>query len=270
MTPESSWASNNNGGIDMFKKVGEFFSKERATRNEKLMKPEVRELLDLSLEEKIKKSQEIIKEATDKFPRLGLGFSGGTDSLILLHMALPICPNVEVLFVNTRHQFPETYDFIKKVRKDWDIKNFHEAMAEKDRFEEFSKKFGLKTPEFTTACCEYHKINPKNKAIEDLGLDGFLSGIRGVEHEERAIETIFSPRDTHIRVHPLLFWRRNDVIEYVKRNGIECNPVYAKGYTSLGCVECTERNIDPNAHERAGRGVAREKIMGRLRELGYD
>ena len=50
---------------------------------------------------------------------------------------------------------------------------------------------------------------------------------------------------------------------------IECNPLYAEGYTSLGCVHCTEKNLDPNAHERAGRGVVREEIMERLRELGY-
>ena len=118
-------------------------------------------------------------------------------------------------------------------------------------------------------CCNYHKIAPLLKAIKDFGLDAFIAGIRGVEHEERAKETIFSLRETHIRVHPLLFWRQEDVLDYVKTLGIECNPLYAQGYTSLGCIHCTEKNLDPNAHERAGRGVVREEIMQRLRELGY-
>jgi len=190
----------------------------------------------------------------------------------LLHLALPLIPkDMPIVFVNTQHEFPETYAFVEKVRKDWNIKNLITVKAEQDKLEEFIDKFGLKTPEFTTACCNYHKISPMMKVIGDLGLDAFFVGLRGVEHEERAKETFFSPRQNpnHIRVHPLLFWRKQDVLEYVKVNNIECNPLYAQGYTSLGCIVCTEKNLSPNAHERAGRGVVREVIMKRLRDLGY-
>jgi len=109
------------------------------------------------------------------------------------------------------------------------------------------------------------------KAIGNFGFNAFLVGLRGVEHEERAKETFFSPRKNpeHIRVHPLLFWRQKDVLDYVKKFNIKCNPLYAQGYTSLGCYVCTDKNTDPNAHERAGRGVVREIVMPRLRELGY-
>jgi phosphoadenylyl-sulfate reductase (thioredoxin) len=245
------------------------FTKKRTETCKELMRPEVRQLLDMPLDKKIKKSQEIIKEAVEKYLKIGLGFSGGTDSLVLLHLALPLYPEMPVIFVNTEHQFPETYEFINKVRKEWNLKNFHEVSAEKDKVKELIERFGLKTPEFTTICCEYHKIAPLKKAIADLELDAFIAGIRGVEHEERAKENIFSPRENHIRVHPLLFWKQEDIMEYVKNKSLECNPLYAQGYTSLGCIECTEKNPDPNAHERAGRGVVREEIMEKLRALGY-
>lgn len=246
------------------------FTKERIKDCENLMTSEIKEFLDLSLDEKIVKSKKIIKEALRKYPNMGLGFSGGTDSLVLLHLALPIIPeDTPVIFVNTRHQFPETYEFIEKIKKEWDLKNFIEVKAEQDKIQDFIDKFGLKTPEFTMVCCNYHKIAPLMKAIKDLRLDAFIAGIRGVEHEERAKETIFSPRETHTRVHPLLFWRQLDVLDYVKTTGIESNPIYAQGYTSLGCIHCTEKNLDPNAHERAGRGLVREGVMQKLRELGY-
>jgi phosphoadenosine phosphosulfate reductase len=248
------------------------FTKERTKDCENLMRPEIRALLDLSLDEKVAKSKEIIKEAVNKFPKIGLGFSGGTDSLILLHLALPIIPkDTPIVFVNTQHGFPENYVFVEKVKKEWKIKNLIEVKAEQDKLQDFVDKFGLKTPEFTTICCNYHKIAPMMKAIGDLGLDAFFVGLRGVEHEERAKETFFSPRENpdHIRVHPLLHWRREDVLEYVKKNNIECSPLYAQGYTSLGCIVCTEKNLNPDAHERAGRGQVREEIMKRLRDLGY-
>lgn len=234
------------------------------------MKPEIKTLLDLPLEEKVKKSQEIIKEAAERYKKVGVGFSGGTDSVVLMHLALPICSkNVPVVFVNTYHQFPKTYDYIEELRKEWDLQNFHEVKAPENKFEPMKEKFGFKTAEFTEICCGYHKIAPLMKAIEDFGLDAFMTGIRGVEHEERAKETIFSPRKTHIRVHPLLFWTQEDILKYVKENNIKTNPLYVEGYTSLGCTHCTEKNLEPGAHERAGRGEVREKIMERLRELGY-
>jgi len=246
------------------------FTEERTKRCEDLMRPEVKELFNLPLDEKIVQSKKIINQALEKYPKIGLGFSGGTDSQVLLHLALPVIPqDTPVVFVNTRLQFQKTYDFIDKIKKEWDLKNFIEVKPEENKKDYFVDKFGPKTPEFTATCCHYHKISPLLKAIKDLGLQAFVAGIRGVEHEERAKESIFSPRENHIRVHPLLFWKRSDVLDYVKVMDIETNPLYKEGYTSLGCVYCTEKNPNPQMHERAGRGVVREEIMEKLRKLGY-
>ena len=71
-------------------------------------------------------------------------------------------------------------------------------------------------------------------------------------------------------MHPILFWTREEVLEYFKRYKLKANPLYAKGYTSLGSTLDTTPNTDPNAHERAGRGIVRETVMKKLRELGYN
>src|SRR4030042_5796101 len=146
-------------------KVGDRFSKERTKRCEDLLIPEARALIDLPLDEKIKKSQEIIRKAILEYPKIGIGFSGGTDSLVLLHLILPIKPNIPSVFVDTQHEFPETYAFIEKVRKDWKLINHTAVMADKNKMREFKEKFGLKSPDFTITCCEYHKIAPMMKAI---------------------------------------------------------------------------------------------------------
>ncbi len=253
--------------------VEQRFQKEFRTRVcEDLMRPEVRALLDLPLEEKIKKSLEIIKEAKEKYNNIGIGFSGGSDSLVLLHLTLKVFPgNLPVLFSDTQHDHKETYDFIEKVKREWGLTNFHVFKANSDKVKDFIDRFGLKTPEFTEVCCEFHKIEPMRRGVDTLKLDALITGIRGVEHEERAKESLFSPRASpkHMRVHPILFWKPEEIKEYIKLNNIECNPLYAQGYTSLGCMECTSLNTDPTAHERAGRGVARETIMEKLRALGY-
>ena len=249
-----------------------FQKKFRTEKCEGLMREDVKALLNLPLNEKIEKSKEIIKEALEKYGTVGVGFSGGTDSLVLLHLILKVAPkNIPILFANTGHQFPRTYEYIEKIKKEWGLENFNEFKPAENRFEEFKEKHGSLTPEFTEACCEYHKIAPMRQGVIDLKLDALITGIRGVEHEERAQETLFSPRESpkHVRVHPILFWKPADVLEYVKQENLPVNPLYAEGYTSLGCTHCTSINKDPDAHERAGRGAARETIMKRLRDLGY-
>ena len=247
------------------------FTSDRSQRCLDLMKPEIRPLVDLSLKEKIEKSKEIIKEALTRYKKVGIGFSGGTDSLVLLHFTLQLKHDIPVVFVDTIRDFPENYQFIEETRQRWGFENFIIVRADKDRCDEYAAKYGYKTPEFMTEYCNDHKIAPMVKAIRYFGFDAFLVGLRGVEHEERAQEIFFSPRRNpdHFRVHPLLFWKKEDILRYVKENNITCNPLYAKGYTSLGCTICSAVNTDPNAHERAGRGIVRETVMKKLRELGY-
>jgi 3'-phosphoadenosine 5'-phosphosulfate sulfotransferase (PAPS reductase)/FAD synthetase len=79
------------------------FTAARAKRCEELMLPEIRALLDLPLEEKVKKSQAVIREALAKDQTVGLGYSGGTDSLVLLYLTLPIKHDIPVVFVDTQH-----------------------------------------------------------------------------------------------------------------------------------------------------------------------
>ena len=71
---------------------------------------------------------------------------------------------------------------------------------------------------------------------------------------------------------------------YIKEKNVPVNPLYFKGYTSLGCKPCTSvvkkegfRDIDEiiefikskKVPERAGRDIDKERIMESLRRLGY-
>jgi len=214
-------------------------------------------------------SNQIIEEAFRRFKRLGVGFSGGSDSLVLLDLVRQYKPDIPVLFVDTYHQFPETYQFIEKIRKEWSL-NLHVFRAKENKFVEFKVKYG-DTEDFYRECCLYHKINPLLRGIEALGLDALFVGIRAVEHEERAKEKVFSKRTNppHFRVHPLLHWSREDILEYLAFYNLPTNPLYQIGYTSLGCFPCTQPNPDPSKHERFGRARKRELIMKVLREAGY-
>ena len=99
--------------------------------------------------------------------------------------------------------------------------------------------------------------------------------------------TDFGPECSHVRVHPILHWSEIEVWKYIKEHNIPWNPLYksvnGKRYRSLGCIPCTEpiesdaKTIDEiieelkvtKIKERAGRSQDKEKLMERLRYLGY-
>jgi len=99
--------------------------------------------------------------------------------------------------------------------------------------------------------------------------------------------TDFGPECSHVRVHPMLHWSEIEVWQYIKQRNLPFNPLYlakdGKRYRSLGCEPCTQP-IQSNAstideiieelrltkqRERIGRAQDKEKIMERLRYLGY-
>jgi sulfate adenylyltransferase subunit 2 len=92
----------------------------------------------------------------------------------------------------------------------------------------------------------------------------------------------------HFRIHPMLHWTEVDVWSYIKLENITINPLYfaknGKRYRSIGCKPCTEpilsnsNTIDKiideikdfkGVGERDGRSQDKEKLMRRLRALGY-
>jgi len=96
------------------------------------------------------------------------------------------------------------------------------------------------------------------------------------------------PRIDHYRVHPMLHWTELDVWRYIKAENIPVNPLYFSSggirFRSLGCkpcvtpIESTARTVDEIIEEikqfkgygeRAGRAQDKEKLMRRLRALGY-
>jgi len=224
------------------------------------------------LQPKINKSEEIIKEALERFPNIAVGFSGGTDSLVVLNMILPYKWDIPVLFVDTGYQFPETYKYVKKIEKEWNL-NMLTVKASNQLYDQIKEEYG-DSSDFFFNCCMQHKIGPMMEGIHDLNLDAFIVGIRGVEHPTRAEEPYFSHKPDfdfpHWRVHPILDWQFQDVIDYSLLFNLPLNPMYAKGYTSLGCTHCTKPNKTPGAHERAGRERKRELIKAKMKEEGYN
>jgi phosphoadenosine phosphosulfate reductase len=87
------------------------------------------------------------------------------------------------------------------------------------------------------------------------GLDAWITGLRreqSVTRTEVKKVEIDEAHGNRVKINPLADWSNEQVWNYVKKNNVPFNPLYDKGYTSIGCEPCT-RPIKPGEDVRAGR-----------------
>lgn len=214
---------------------------------------------------KTKESQKIIKLALKKWPSCAIAFTGGKDSTVLLDLVRRVTDKTPpLLFIDHKLHFDETYEFVRKLQRDWGLNILFEF--EPKVFEKLKKEKKLNKKRILS---RVFKIETINYSIKKYRWKALFVGIRWDEHPARSTEKYFSKRETHWRVHPILHFTEKDIWQYIRKNKLPYNPLYDRGYRSLDEKLFTKPVSDPDAPERSGREKEKEKIMERLRVLGY-
>jgi len=177
----------------------------------------------------------------DLFPgRIALVSSFGADSAVLLHMIAGIDKRTPVVFVDTGQHFPETLAYRDRMAAEWNL-NLVNALP-RTTLAEHEKQFGLLYIVQPTECCAIRKVEPLMRSIEPFQL--LFTGLRREQSPSRAnikkIEEHITPAGKHLKKISLLAdWDWAMVEAYAAEHGIPALPLYAQGYTSIGCEPCT-------------------------------
>jgi len=192
----------------------------------------------------------ILREAFNKIDTIGMLWSFGKDSNVMIHLArkaffgrIPF----PLIHCDTELEMPEVYAFRDKYVKEWEV-NFLSPTC--PPIEETDPSLPH------SARVAARKTLGLANVIKEQRLNGIITGIRRDEEGTRAKERYFSPRGlegqwdvkdqppefwdqyktdfppgTHIRIHPLLHWTELDIWLYIQREGIPIVPLYyAKKY----------------------------------------
>ena len=177
------------------------------------------------------------------------------EDMVLTHLVRQVKPDIPVLFLETFHHFAQTLTYRDELAKEWGL-NLVVLRAKEP-------KIGLWEIESTTACCQRHKVEPLFAALADY--DTWFAGLRREQSASRANlqenEPFKLPEKTIRRVSPLAAWTTRDVWSYAKQHGIRLMPLYAEGYTSIGCEPCTTPPVDPD-NPRSGRWAGQKLECG--------
>lgn len=189
----------------------------------------------------------IIREVVAEFERPVLLFSGGKDSVVVLHLATkafwPGKVPFPVMHVDTGHNFPEVIEFrdrtVEKLGLRLEVASVQDYI---DRGVLQERPDGTRNPLQTL---------PLLDAIAAGKHDAVFGGARRDEDKARAKERIISLRDEfgqwdprnqrpelwnlyngrhlpgqHVRAFPISNWTELDIWRYIEREGIELPPLY--------------------------------------------
>lgn len=200
----------------------------------------------------------ILKKALSLFDNIAISFSGAED-VVLIDMAVSIRKDIQVFTLDTGRLHPETYRFIEKVRKHYQI-DIEILTPNRDILDEFVKRKGLFSfyEDGHQECCGIRKVEPLRRKL--AGMDAWITGQRRDQSldtrqdlPEVQIDSAFStPKNQLVKFNPLLNWKSAQVWNYIEAYQVPYNELHNKGFTSIGCEPCT-RLILPHEHERAGR-----------------
>ena len=207
----------------------------------------------------------ILREAYVKFQSLGMLWSIGKDSTVLLWLARKAffghCP-FPLIHIDTTFKIPEMIEYRDKIAKQWDLKLL--IGQNKSALEA-----GMNHQKGRLECCTALKTQALQQMIQLHHFQAIALGIRWDEEGTRAKERFFSPRNqdfewdfkdqppelwnqfqsdypphVHVRIHPLLQWSELNIWEYILREKIPVIDLYfsknGKRYRSLGCAPCTQ------------------------------
>lgn len=256
----------------------------------------------------ILKAKKIIQQTVDRYGEksTALAWTGGKDSTLLLWLVREVCIEKntslpQIVFIDEGDLFPEILQFSKKLISDWSldvtfvqntdvmkqVKKLGDAVSVaklSQQNQEALKELGFKKKSFlfepeSLVGNHLMKTVALNTYIRRQKISALMTGIRKDEQEARSKETYFSERKNpqHTRVHPLLDFTEKDVWNVILQKHVPYSSLYKKGYRSLGAKSSTRQTSSlpawkqdlRNTPERGGRRQDKEKIMEKLRKLGY-
>jgi phosphoadenosine phosphosulfate reductase len=164
-------------------------------------------------------------------------------------------PELEVFTLDTGRLFPELGAYHAELEKFFGV-TIRRILPDADEARELEKaqgEFGMRESlEARRLCCRVRKVKPLAKFLS--GKSAWVTGLRSAQSVTRSgmREIEYDGQFRLIKLNPLVNWSDDDVKIYSDERGLPQNPLYAKGFASIGCAPCT-RPVKAGEDIRAGR-----------------
>jgi phosphoadenosine phosphosulfate reductase len=193
---------------------------------------------------------------------VALTSSFGAQSAVSLHLVTRQRPDIPVILVDTGYLFPETYRFIDELteRLNLNLKVYRPEVS--NAWQE--ARHGKRWENGVEGLEQYNresKVEPMNRAFEELGVKAWLTGLRRSQSASRKDLPVLVAASGRVKVHPIIDWSDRDVFEYLTKHDLPYHPLWEEGYVSIGDVHTTRKLTDGMTEEET-------RFFGLKRECG--
>lgn len=191
-----------------------------------------------------------------------LSSSFGAQAAVMLHLATSLAPDLPVVFIDTGYHFAETYRFVDQLseRLQLNLKAYRATTSPAWQEARHGKRWeqGLAGIE---AYNQENKVEPMQRALNELGGQLWLAGLRRSQADSREQIQYLESRGERLKLHPIADWSDRDVYRYLTDQQLPYHPLWHKGYVSIGDWHTTR-----SLHEVSE--LSQTRFFGLKRECG--
>lgn len=198
-----------------------------------------------------------IQDAVKNYPaeNIVISFSGGKDSTVVADLVVRALsnPGIVHIFGDTTLEFPLTYEYLKRFRKENPKIILKISKNKEQKFYDVCEDIGPPS-RVMRWCCTMFKTGPITRILSNLYRDKKLLtfyGIRKCESVSRSKYNRIEDNAESIKIKkqvvasPIFYWKDIDIWLYMLGENIDFNDAYKLGYDRVGCWCC------PNNNDRA-------------------
>jgi phosphoadenosine phosphosulfate reductase len=173
-------------------------------------------------------------------PGLALTTSFGIQSAVLLHMVRELAQRtgvqVPVIWVDTGYLPPETYRYAEQLQEllGFDLRVVQASMSPARMEAVHGRLWESGTLKDLELYNRLRKVEPLDRAFQDLGVSCWASGVRGGQTDHRRAMAPLQAVRGLWSLRPLLSWSRKDVFYYMEQHGLPQHPLFEQGYSTVG------------------------------------
>ncbi len=197
--------------------------------------------------------QDILRWALDRYgDGLAVVSSFQPTGIVTLHMLSEIAPRTPVLTLDTGLLFPETYALMDalEARLNLNLIRVRPTQTVAQQAITHGDQLWERDPD---ACCNLRKVVPLGPALHPYS--AWITGLRRDQSEGRAVTPIVSwdKRYKKVKLCPFATWTESMIWTYLEAYELPYNTLHDQGYTSIGCLTCTQAPAPDSIDMRSGR-----------------
>ncbi len=162
--------------------------------------------------------------------------SFGIQAAVMLHLVTEIIPKIPVIWIDTGYLPVETYQFAEQLNKKLNL-NLHvyQSPISPARMEAlYGKLWEQNDVEAFNLYDKIRKVEPMQRALDDLNATAWLAGLRKDQTEHRQNLTRVEQQNELYKIYPILNWDARDIYQYLTAHDLPYHPFFDLGYVSVG------------------------------------